>query len=177
MLVSRWSNMNIYIYIYIGHNIWLYEVQRGIVPSIYLWEHFVLRFANKLSSNGTQTPAMTDLALWKSSYDDMHWQQGKCYIYSWQLWRFDSCRCYDFTSNICQNYFYLTSHSLGLFVAPTTRAFCVAVKRLNGLEISNISMHQHSAGACIIVRTNPSVMSFENAYNIAICSWNRLAFT
>ena len=49
-------------------------------------------------------------------------------------------------------------HSPGLFVAPADREFCVAVKRLNGLEIFSISVHQHPAGAWDIVRNNPSVM-------------------
>ena len=43
-----------------------------------------------------------DMELWKSSCDDMHWQQGKCYIYSWRFWPcFNSCRYYDFISNSC----------------------------------------------------------------------------
>ena len=37
------------------------------------------------------------MELWKSLCDDMHWQQGKCYIYSWQFWPcFNSCGDYDF---------------------------------------------------------------------------------
>ena len=35
----------------------------------------------------------------------------------------------------------LSCHSPGLFVAPAIRVFCVAVKRLNGLEICSISVH------------------------------------
>ena len=52
----------------------------------------------------------------------------------------------------------LAWYALGFFVAPATRGFCVEVKRLNGLEICSISVHQHSAGAWNIVRTNPAVM-------------------
>ena len=38
----------------------------------------------------------------KLSCDDMHWQQGKCRVCSWQLWQyFNSCRDYDFATNIC----------------------------------------------------------------------------
>ena len=59
MVGSMWSNMNIY------DNIWLKEEQRGIIPSVYLWEYFALRFANKSSSNGTQALAIIDTELWK----------------------------------------------------------------------------------------------------------------
>ena len=41
--------------------------------------------------------------------------------------------------------FVILIHLPGLFVAPATRGFCVAVKRLKGLEICSISAHQHSA--------------------------------
>ena len=103
----------------------------------------MLRFENKFSSNGTQALAIIDMELWKSSCDDMHWQQSKCYNYSWQFVNmFNSCRYYDFTSNICWNNMDLACHSLGLFVPPATRGFCVAVKRLNGLEIYSISVHR-----------------------------------
>ena len=62
-------------------------------PSMYLCEHFVLRFANKLSSIGTQALAIIDMELWKSSCDDMHWRQGKYYIYCWQFEHVSSNIC------------------------------------------------------------------------------------
>ena len=44
-------------------------------------------------------------------------------------------------------------HSPGLFVAPAAGGFCDAVKRLDGLEILSISVHQHSAGEWNIVKS------------------------
>ena len=42
-------------------------------------------YENTLSNNGTQALAIIDMELSKSSCDNMHWQQGKCYIHSWQF--------------------------------------------------------------------------------------------
>ena len=92
------------------------------------------------------------MELWKSSY----WQQGTCYIYSWQFWScFNSCRDYDFYHR------YLLKQdgsdlAFTQFVCGTSdRFFCVAVKRLNGPEICSISVHQHSVGAWNIVCNHP----------------------
>ena len=99
------------------------------------------------------------MKLWKSSSDDMHWQQGKCYIYSWQFYHVLIAVDIMILSAIFVKIIWiLFAISPGLFVAPATRGFCVAVKCLNGLEIYSISVHQHSAGAWNIVRTKPSVM-------------------
>ena len=64
-----------------------------------------------------------------------------------------------------QNNMDLACYSPGLFVAQATRGFRAVVKRLNWLEICFISVHQHSAGAWNIVRTNPSVV-----FNLK-CTW------
>ena len=53
-------------------------------PSSYLnqcW--FISSMVQWHSSEGNFT---RDMELWKSSCDDIHWQQDKCYIYSWQFW-------------------------------------------------------------------------------------------
>ena len=64
---------------------------------------------------------MLVMELWKSSY----WQQGTCYIHSWQfLSCFDSCRDYDFIIDICSNNMNQTWHSPSLFVAPVTGLLC-----------------------------------------------------
>ena len=70
-----------YEYIYRPWHLALKSTKRHY--SIYLWEHLVLRFANKLPSDDAQALAITDMELWQSSCDDMHWQQGKCHIHSW----------------------------------------------------------------------------------------------
>ena len=113
-----------------------------------------------------------DMELWKSSCDDMHWQQGKCYIQSWQFWPyFNSCWDCDFTTNIYWNNMDQTWPYTWLVCSTSWDGiFCGSESLEWTWNLFHFSQ-QNSAGAWYIACNNPSVIYNQNAYNMVLCSW------
>ena len=107
----------------------------------------------------------------KSPCDDMHWRQGECCIDSWHLWQcFNSCRCYDSTTNICSNKQY------GFSLPFIWLACCTSLKRLLcGSKALELTWNMFSFSAPALSKSlefslYQSISNFQSRMHMKLCS-------